>query len=276
MAPSPSPSLSLDGRNALVTGASRGIGRAIALGLAEAGANVAAVARSTGALAELTAEIEKLDRTALALTCDVADSDQIGLAVADAHAELGSLDIVVNCAGLIEHAGPFLDLTAEDWRRLFQVNFESVLHVCRAAGPHLLDQGGGSVINVSSVAGTAGVPFFSHYAASKAAMISLTRTLAAEWAARGVRVNALTPGWVGTEMTRAFQSDPAVSEGLLGQVPAGRWGEPADVVGAAVYLASDAARFVTGGCLTIDGGMTAAAGGPTMLGLLALGRIAND
>jgi len=268
-------SFSLDGKNAFVTGASRGIGRAIALGLAEAGANVAAVARSTSALEELTAEIGKLDRTALALTCDVADADQIGLAVADAHSELGSLDIVVNCAGQIEHAGPFLDLTAEDWRRLFQVNFESVLHVCRAAGPHLLDQNGGSVINISSVAGTGGVPFFSHYAASKAAMISLTRTLAAEWAARGVRVNALVPGWVGTEMTRAFHGDPAVSEGLLSQVPAGRWGEPEDVVGAAVYLASDAARFVTGSCLTIDGGMTGAAGGPTMIGLLALGRIAN-
>jgi NAD(P)-dependent dehydrogenase (short-subunit alcohol dehydrogenase family) len=275
VAPTPSPTFNLDGRNAFVTGASRGIGRAIALGLAEAGANVAAVARSTGALEELTAEIRKMDRTALALTCDVTDADQIALAVADAHAELGSLDIVVNCAGRIEHAGPFLELTAEDWRRLFQVNFESVLHVCRAAGPHLLDQGGGSVINVASIAGANGVPFIAHYAASKAALISLTRSLAAEWAARGVRVNALTPGWVGTEMTGTFRSDPAVSAGLLGQVPAGRWGEPEDVAGAAVYLASDAARFVTGSCLTIDGGMTAAAGGPTMLGLLALGRIAN-
>jgi len=271
----PSPSFSLDGKNAFVTGASRGIGRAIALGLAEAGANVAAVARSTDALAELTAEIGKLSRTALALTCDVADADQIGLAVADAHAELGSLDIVVNCAGEIAHAGPFLDLTAEDWRRLFQVNFESVLHVCRVAGPHLLDQRGGSVINVSSVAGTNGVPFFSHYAAAKAAMISFTRSLAAEWAARGVRVNALTPGWVSTDLTHGFHADPGVSEGLLGQVPAGRWGEPEDVVGAAVYLAGDAARFVTGACLAIDGGMTATAGGPPMIALLQLGRIAN-
>ena len=135
------PSFSLEGKNAFVTGASRGIGRAIALGLAEAGANIAAVARSTGALEELAAEIGKLDRAALTLTCDVADADQINQAVADAHAEFGGLDIVVNCAGQIEHAGPYLDLTAEDWRRLFQVNFESVLHVCRAVGPHLRDQG---------------------------------------------------------------------------------------------------------------------------------------
>lgn len=268
-------SFSLDGKNAFVTGASRGIGRAIALGLAEAGAHVAAVARTAAALDELAAEIRKLDRTAVALTCDVTDPDQINQAVADAHAELGSLDIVVNCAGQIEHAGPFLDLTAEDWRRLFRVNFESVLHVCRAAGPHLRDQGAGSVINVSSAAGTGGVPFFSHYAASKAALISLTRTLAAEWAAHGVRVNALTPGWIGTEMTHAFSADPELSAGLLSQVPAGRWGEPEDVVGAAVYLAGDAARFVTGACLAVDGGLTATEGGPALIGLLALGRIAN-
>ena len=268
-------SFSLDGKNAFVTGASRGIGRAIALGLAEAGAHVAAVARTAAALDELAAEIRKLDRTAIALTCDVTDPDQINQAVADAHAELGSLDIVVNCAGQIEHAGPFLDLTAEDWRRLFRVNFESVLHVCRAAGPHLRDQSGGSVINVSSAAGTGGVPFFSHYAASKAALISLTRTLAAEWAAHGIRVNALTPGWIGTEMTHAFSADPELSAGLLSQVPAGRWGEPEDVVGAAVYLAGDAARFVTGACLAVDGGLTATEGGPALIGLLALGRIAN-
>lgn len=271
----PSSPFRLEGRRALVTGASRGIGRAIAVGLAEAGADIAAVARSTGALEELAAEIGKLDRTALALTCDVADAGEIALAVADAHAELGGLDIVVNCAGQIEHAGPFLDLTAEDWRRLFQINFESVLHVCRAAGPLLLDQGSGSVVNIASVAGLAGVPFFAHYAASKAAMISLTRTLAAEWAERGVRVNALAPGWVGTEMTRGFSANPDISAGLLGEVPAARWGEPADVVGAAVFLAGDAARFVTGSCMTVDGGMTAAAGGPTMRALLAQGRTAN-
>lgn len=266
---------SLEGKNAFVTGASRGIGRAIAVALAEAGANLAVTARGTSALESLAAELGKLGRTAIPITCDVRDSDQIELAVADAHAELGNLDIVVNCAGHIAHAGPFLDLTAEDWRSLFQVNFDSTLHVCRAAGRHLVAQGSGSLINVASVAGTGGVPMMSHYAASKAAMISLTRSLAAEWAASGVRVNALVPGWVSTEMTSTFSGNADVSEGLISQVPARRWGEPEEVAGAAVYLAGDASRFVTGSCLTLDGGLTSSAGGPTLIGLLAAGRIAN-
>jgi NAD(P)-dependent dehydrogenase (short-subunit alcohol dehydrogenase family) len=275
MPPTTSHPFALDGKNAFVTGASRGIGRAIALALAEAGADVAVTARSTAALESLGDEIGKLGRTALALTCDVRDADQIGLAVADAHAELGNLDIVVNCAGAIAHVGPFLELTAEDWRGLFQVNFESTLHVCRAAGRHLTAQGSGSVINVASVAGIRGVPMLSHYAASKAALISLTQSLAAEWAARGVRVNALAPGWVATEMTQGFAADPDIAAGLLGQVPAGRWGEARDVAGAAVYLASDAARLVTGACLTMDGAMTSSAGGPALISMLAAGRIAN-
>lgn len=264
----------LSGRTALVTGASRGIGRSIALGYARAGADVAILARSTCALEELAEEIEAFGRRALILTCDVADQQQTSRAVSRALAELGQIDILVNNAGGFEYAGPFVDLEPEDWTTVMRLNFSSVVHLCRELGWHFVRRGSGSVINVSSIAGVGGVPMLSAYAAAKAAILSLSRTLAAEWATHGVRVNALVPGWISTELTKTFAGDPAASAGLLSAVPAGRWGTPDDVVGAAVFLASDASRLVTGSCLTVDGGTTAFVGGPAMLRLLDLGRIA--
>jgi NAD(P)-dependent dehydrogenase (short-subunit alcohol dehydrogenase family) len=264
---------SLDGKSALVTGASKGIGRAVALGLAEAGADVALLARSTSMLEDAANEVEKHERRALVLTCDVTDPAQVRQAVSTAIAEFGRLDIVVNNAGGFDFAGSFLDLELSDWTQVMRANFESVVHVCRAVGQHLVRLRSGSVINMSSIAGIAGVPMLGTYAASKAAILSLTRTLAAEWADSGVRVNALTPGWISTELTKSFVGNPEASAALLHAVPAGRWGQPEDVVGPAVFLASDAARFVTGACLTVDGATTAYVGGPAMIELLALGRI---
>jgi NAD(P)-dependent dehydrogenase (short-subunit alcohol dehydrogenase family) len=264
---------SLEGKTALVTGASRGIGKAIALGYAELGADVAVLARGTTALEELADKIEGFGRRALVLTCDVNVEDQIRESVATALREFGQLDVVVNNAGGFDHVGPFLELGAADWQQVLRVNLDSVIQFCRAAGPHLVKRGTGSVINMSSIAGLAGVPMLSTYAVAKAGILSLTRTLAAEWAGSGVRVNTLTPGWTSTELTRNFAGNPEVSAGLLHAVPAGRWGSPEDVLGAAVFLASDASALVTGSVLTIDGGTTAYVGGPTMLELLALGRI---
>ncbi|MDV9172112.1 glucose 1-dehydrogenase [Streptomyces sp. W16] len=264
---------SLRGRTALVTGASRGIGRAIALALARAGADVAVLARSTEALRETAAEIERTGRKSLVLTCDVAREAQILGCVDRAITHFDGIDILVNNAAALEHVAPFLDLTHTEWCRSFQVNVESTAHFCRAVGAHMVSRGSGVVLNISSIAGLGGFPMLSPYAAGKAAMNSLTRTLAAEWASAGVRVNGICPGWVVTEMTDGFSTSADLSDGLMRAVPAGRWGDPEDIAGAAVYLASDAARLVTGACLVLDGGATSTLGGPTMRELVGRGRI---
>ncbi|ARF53794.1 SDR family oxidoreductase [Streptomyces gilvosporeus] len=256
-----------------MTGASRGTGRAIARAFAEAGADVAVLARTTDDLRELALEVERLGRRAVVLTCDVTEEEQIHSAVTEAIGALGPLDIVANVAGGTPTAGPFLEIPVDAWQRDMRLNFDSVLHFCRAVGPHLLQRGTGSVINVSSVAGVAGVPSRSTIAVSKAAVIALTRTLGAEWASAGVRVNAILPGWTATAETAAVRGNHDVSAGLMHAVPMHRWGTPEQIADSAVYLAGDASELVTGSCLTIDGGVSAYVGGPTLLDLLALGRL---
>lgn len=274
-ASSPESLFSLENKTAFVTGASRGFGREIALACAKAGADVAILARSTDELQKLAADIELLGRKALVLTCDVSNAGQIARSVSHTLSEFGRVDIVVNNAATVDCAGPFLDLTFQDWVQTSRINLESMLHVCYGFGPHLIRQGSGSVINVASIAGTTGFPFLSFYAAAKAAMLSFSRSLAAEWARSGVRVNALAPGWHATELTKNFLGVPEISEGIVRQIPSGRWGEPDEIVGAAIYLASDASRNTTGSCLTVDGGQTAFTGGPGMTDMLKLGRITN-
>ena len=264
---------SLDGRAVLVTGASRGIGRAIALGMAEAGANVAVLARTTSALEGVAKEIEHAGRDALVLTCDVDDPAQIDRAVSTAVGEFGRVDVAVNNAGGFSHVGPFLDMEPADWTRIMRTNLGSVVDVCRAVGTHMVARGCGSLINVASVGGYNGVPMLGPYAVAKAGVISLTRTLAVEWAGRGVRVNAVAPGWTTTELTRGFTANPELSAELIRSVPAGRWGDPEDIAGAAVYLAGDSARMVTGTCLTVDGGVTCYDTGPALVDMLSVGRI---
>jgi NAD(P)-dependent dehydrogenase (short-subunit alcohol dehydrogenase family) len=264
---------SLDGRYALVTGASRGIGRAIALGLAAAGADVAVLARGTAALDQVAKDIEHIGRRALVLTCDVDEPEQIDLAVSTAVAEFGRLDIAVNNAGGFSVVGPFLAMEPSDWTQILRTNLESVVHFCRVLGTHMTGRGSGSVINVASVGGYNGVPMLSLYAVAKAGVISLTRTLAVEWAGAGVRVNAIAPGWTRTDLTRSFGDNPDLSTELIRSVPAGQWAEPEDLAGAAVFLASDAASMVTGTCLTVDGGVTAHNVVPALIDILPAGRI---
>lgn len=247
----------LAGKTALVTGASRGIGKAIAVGYAKAGADVAISARSADNLADTKAEVEALGRKAFVVPADVTDPDAIRRMVDDAIAALGHLDAVVNNAGGTSFMVPFTELRFDGWTKIMRLNTESVVHVMQAVGPHLLDRGTGSVVNVASVAGLGGAPMVAPYAASKAAVVSLTRSVAIEWASRNVRVNALCPGWTATDLNRALWENPDVSNAMTASIPMGRWGRADEMVGAAVFLASDSASYLTGQAIVVDGGILA-------------------
>ncbi len=247
----------LTGRTALVTGASRGIGRGLALGLAEAGADVVVSARDEALLREVAAQIEALGRKALVLPADVTDPEACAQLVADSIAGQGGLDIVVNNAGGSSFMGPFTELRFSGWEKTMRLNVDSIVHISKAVGPHLLERGSGSIINVASVAGLSATPFLAAYGASKAAVISLTKTLAYEWGGSGVRVNALCPGWTMTDLNRDLWSgDDAGASWVQGQALK-RWATVEEMVGPTVFLASDASSYVTGQALVVDGGQTA-------------------
>jgi 2-deoxy-D-gluconate 3-dehydrogenase len=245
---------SLRGKRALVTGASRGIGRAIALGFARAGADVALLARSTEELDVLASEIRVLGRAATALQCDVTKQDQVESAVEKATQELGELDILVNNAGGPVFNAPFLDTRPEGWLRVLDLNLMSVIHVTRAVGGGMVERRAGSIINVDSIGAAHPSPPVTCYCAAKAAVVNLTKALAQEWGPVGVRVNALSPGLIDTDINRAIVSDPERSAAMVRRIPLGRWGEADDLVGAGVWLASDAAAYVTGSHIEVDGG----------------------
>jgi 2-deoxy-D-gluconate 3-dehydrogenase len=265
--------LPLEGRRALVTGASRGIGRAIALGLAEAGADVAVLSRGGPALDAVAAEVKERGRHGVAITCDVTDPEQIDEAVAASVDALGGLDIAVNNAGGFAWSGPFLDLTAKDWEYTRALNLDATVRLLQRVGAHLTAQGSGAVLNVVSIAGLGGAPRLAYYAACKAAIISLTKGLAVEWAEAGVRVNALAPGWIDTKLTSGFTAHDQIRLGLQDEVPQSRWGVPEDVADAAVFLCGDGARMATGAVLVLDGGLTAQLS-KVARDLLPLGRAA--
>lgn len=250
-------SFDLTGRTALVTGASRGIGRAIALGFAGAGADVALVARDETTLGEVAREVEKAGRTAHVLPCDVTDRDRVTAMVADAVEALGHVDVVVNNAGGTAFMVPFPDIRFAGWEKVMRLNVDSIVHVTQAIAPHLLERRSGSVINVASVAGLSGTPMITPYGASKAAVVSLTKSLAMEWGHAGVRVNALCPGWTATDLNRNLWQNDETSRAMTSRIPLGRWGRAEEMVGPALFLASDASSFVTGHALVVDGGQLA-------------------
>lgn len=246
----------LTGKKAFVSGASRGIGRAIALAYAAAGADLALVSRSAETLAEVAKEVEALGRRALVIPADLTDRDAAAAAVHGAVKGLGHLDIVVNNAGGSNFLVEFKDLRLSGWDKLMRLNLDTAMAVCHAVAPHLLERGDGSVINVASVAAL-GAPFLAPYAAAKAGLVALTKTLAVEWAATGVRVNALCPGWTATDLNRNLWEDEAAGAATVASVPMRRWGTPEEMAQPAVFLASPASAYMTGQVLFIDGGATA-------------------
>jgi len=246
----------LDGKNAFVTGASRGIGRSIAVALAGAGADVALVARSEHGLAETAADITALGRKAFVIPADVTSADAVDAAVATAIEQLGQVDVVVNNAGGSNFMAAFLDLRLSGWEKLMRLNLDSAVYVCHAIGGHLVERGEGSVINVASVAGVTGSPLLSPYGAAKAGLVSLTKSLAVEWGATGVRVNALCPGWTATDLNRQLWEDPVAGPATVATVPMHRWGRADEMAGPAVFLASPASSYMTGQTLVVDGGQT--------------------
>ncbi len=248
---------SLEGKSTIVTGASRGIGAAIAIAFAEAGADVALAARSTSDIEQLASKIEALGRRAIPITTDVTNPDDVRACVERSIEAFGKIDVLVNNAGGTKFMAPVIDLRPDGWHKAIALNLDSVFMFCQEAGRHMVARGSGSVINMSSVAGVHGAPSLAYYSAAKHAVVGLTKTLAMEWGDAGVRVNALCPGWVRTELNRPFWSDPATAASFVQNQPIKRWGEPDEIASAAVWLASDAASYVTGSTIVIDGGALA-------------------
>ena len=264
----PSQLFDLSGRGAIVTGASRGIGRWIAQGLAEAGADVVVVARKLEACEHAAAEIEaSTGRRALPVACNVGDPEQIDALVELATRELASLDILVNNAATTWVADT-LDYPLTGWDRVFTVNVRGLFYLSQQVARHLRDHGGGSIINISSINAQLGAreehQAIVAYNASKGAVDALTRDLSAKLAPSGIRVNSLAPGSFDTDLVAAIKADAAVLEGYLTTIPMGRLGAADDIKGAAVFLASDASQYMTGHTLVVDGGC-AAQGGPHIL-----------
>jgi 2-deoxy-D-gluconate 3-dehydrogenase len=245
----------LAGKTALVTGANTGLGQGIAVALAAAGADIVAVGRT--APRETEAEVAKLGRRFLAISADLSSTAPIAQVVDEAAAKFGAVDILINNAGIIRRADA-IDVTEEDWDAVIDVNLKSVFFLAQAVAKRAFAaQRGAKIINIASMLSFQGGIRVPAYASSKSAVAGLTRALANEWAARGINVNAIAPGYFETNNTEALRQDPTRSRDILARIPAGRWGAPSDLGGAAVFLASRAADYVHGVVLPVDGGWLA-------------------
>ncbi|RYY25190.1 MAG: 2-dehydro-3-deoxy-D-gluconate 5-dehydrogenase KduD [Sphingomonadales bacterium] len=244
----------LTGKVAVVTGANTGIGQGIALALAAAGADVAAVGRS--AATETVEKIRALGRKAEIISADFSTIEPVNRVVDEAMEKLGGIHILVNNAGIIRR-NDSVDFTEEDWDAVVDTNLKSVFFLCQAAAKKMIPQGHGKIINIASMLTFQGGIRVPSYTASKSGIGGLTKLLANEWAAKGINVNAIAPGYIATNNTAALQTDADRNRSIMERIPAGRWGDPDDLGGAAVFLASSASNYVQGHVLAVDGGWLA-------------------
>ncbi len=246
----------LSGRLALLTSSSTGIGLALARGLAGAGAAVVLNGRRADKLADVATQLRAQGATVHTMPFDVGDAQAVAAAVARIEAEIGPIDILVNNAGMQKRA-PLQDFEQADWQQLMRTNLDSVFIVGQAVARHMIPRGRGKIINICSVQSELGRPNIAPYTASKGAVKMLTKGMAIDWGPHGLQVNGLGPGYFKTELNQALVDNPEFSAWLVGRTPSRRWGDVEDLVGAAVFLASDASRFVNGHILYVDGGVTA-------------------
>jgi NAD(P)-dependent dehydrogenase (short-subunit alcohol dehydrogenase family) len=248
--------LDLSGKSAVVIGGTSGIGYAIALGMAEAGADVAPTSRRVDLVERTAAEIEALGRRSMACASDVVDRASLERLLAEAIVAFGKVDILVNCAGRTKRA-PTLDFGEADWEAILETNLAGTLRAAQVFGRHMLSRGYGRIIHIASIASFVALYEVAAYAASKAAVASLTKSLALEWGPKGVCVNAIAPGVFPTDLNRALLEGTARGDEFLSRIPVKRFGDVQELAGAAVFLASDAASYVNGEILVVDGGFLA-------------------
>lgn len=247
------PSFRLDGRVALVTGASQGLGQSAALALAEAGADIAVIDYAEAT--ETVTQVEALGRRAHSIRLDLvqATADDLEAAVAEVVMTLGRIDVLVNNAGIIRRA-PVLEHSAKDWDDVLAINLDAVFHLSQRVGHRFVAQGSGKIINIASMLSFQGGVFVPGYAASKHAVAGITKSFANELAVHGVCVNAIAPGYMATENTAPIRADAARERSILDRIPAGRWGTPDDLAGPFVFLASSASDYINGAIIPVDGG----------------------